>query len=123
MRVKLSVIILLFLFWVMFFQDADFKETEASAREFLSLLESPLNDLELRKSSAAKWLAQCEQVLQQAVEMLDPSTTAGLVICLNLDHFYVVFGFSSFDWHAFFLNSLVTGSRLLTLLFSGLTDM
>jgi len=56
------------------------EESDAAARgEFLEVLESPLYDLELRKASAAKWLAQCEQVLQQAVELLDPSAPFGLV--------------------------------------------
>ena len=51
--------------------------------EFMHLLESPLYDVELRKLSAAKWLAQCEQVLQEAVELLDPSTSSGLVIACS----------------------------------------
>jgi hypothetical protein len=61
-------------------QEEGIEESEASAQEFLRLLESPLYDLELRKLSAGKWLAQCEQVLQQAVELLDPSLSSGLVI-------------------------------------------
>lgn len=62
-------------------QEEGIEESEASAREFLRLLESPLYDLELRKLSAGKWLAQCEQVLQQAVELLDPSFSSGLELC------------------------------------------
>ncbi|KAG0623472.1 hypothetical protein M758_3G176700 [Ceratodon purpureus] len=59
-------------------EDGGIEESEASAREFLDLLERPLYDLELRKSSAGKWLAQCERVLQEAVELLDPSSSSGL---------------------------------------------
>ncbi|XP_024383426.1 aberrant root formation protein 4 [Physcomitrium patens] len=59
-------------------QDEQIEDSERSAREFLDLLESPLHDLELRKSSPANWLAQCDQVLQQAVKLLDPSSLSGL---------------------------------------------
>lgn len=65
-------------------QDEGSQESEVAAREFMETLESPLYDLELRKSSPPNWLAQCEQVLQQAVELLDPSTSSGLVIAYTL---------------------------------------
>lgn len=53
---------------------------EASNRLFLDLLESPLHDRELKQASPAKWLTECEQALQQAGELLDPSSSSGLVI-------------------------------------------
>lgn len=61
-------------------QDEELEASEGSTREFLDLLESPLHDLELKKTSPANWLAECEQVLQQAGELLDPSaSSSGLV--------------------------------------------
>ncbi len=69
-------------------QDEEIEESEASAREFMCLLESPLYNVELRKSAPAKWLAQCEQVLQEAVELLDPSTSSGLVIACSGSHLW-----------------------------------
>lgn len=62
-------------------QDEGFEESERSIQGFLGLLESPLHDLELKGSSTAIWLAKCEQALQQAGELLDPSAPAGLVLC------------------------------------------
>ncbi|KAG0597838.1 hypothetical protein M758_12G024400 [Ceratodon purpureus] len=65
-------------------QDEGFEESASSTREFLDLLESPLHDLELKKSSPTNWLAQCEQALQQAGELVDPSASSGLVLCEKL---------------------------------------
>lgn len=60
-------------------QDEEIEDLKASTQDFLDMLESPLNNLELRKESSANWLAQCEQVLQEAVDLLDPSLPSGLV--------------------------------------------
>lgn len=62
-------------------QDEGFEASESSTREFLGLLESPLHDLALKKASATNWLAQCEQALQQAAELVDPAAPSGLVLC------------------------------------------
>uniref|UniRef100_A0A7I4C1K6 Uncharacterized protein n=1 Tax=Physcomitrium patens TaxID=3218 RepID=A0A7I4C1K6_PHYPA len=62
-------------------QDEEIEDLKASTQDFLDMLESPLNNLELRKESSANWLAQCEQVLQEAVDLLDPSLPSGLVLC------------------------------------------
>lgn len=62
-------------------QNEGFEAMEASNRLFLDLLESPLHDRELKQASPEKWLTECEQALQQAGELLDPSSSSGLVLC------------------------------------------
>jgi hypothetical protein len=77
--IEIVVIVLVTLF-VDWGQDEGFEASETSTREFLGLLESPLHDLALKKASATNWLAQCEQALQQAAELVDPAAPSGLVI-------------------------------------------
>ncbi|KAG0563913.1 hypothetical protein KC19_8G069000 [Ceratodon purpureus] len=61
-------------------QGEGFEELESATWEFLELLESPLHDLELKNAFATNWLAHCEQALQHAGEVVDPSAPSGLGI-------------------------------------------
>lgn len=59
-----------------FQSEEGFEAMEASSKAFLDLLESPLHDQKLKDGSLEDWLAECEQTLQQAGELLDPSASA-----------------------------------------------
>lgn len=56
---------------------------EGSSKAFLDLLESPLHDQDLKKLSLPNWLAECEQALQQAGELLDPSASSSGLVSKN----------------------------------------
>lgn len=60
-------------------QSEDGEEAEETSREFLETLETPLHNGELKVSGEWNQLALCEEMLTQAMELLEPTTASGKV--------------------------------------------
>lgn len=60
-------------------QNEESKDAAQMYRKFLEILESPLHDVVLKGSARRDWLAHCEEMLQQAMNLLNSSTSCSLV--------------------------------------------
>lgn len=60
-------------------QNEESKDAAQMYRKFLEILESPLHDVVLKGSARRDWLAHCEEMLQQAMNLLKSSTSCSLV--------------------------------------------
>ncbi|CAK9881188.1 unnamed protein product [Sphagnum jensenii] len=64
--------------------EEDEEQATDAAREFVEVLRAPFDNVELVETREEEdWLASCEEMLQQAMTLLDPSSPSGQVL---LDH-------------------------------------
>ncbi|CAK9233963.1 unnamed protein product [Sphagnum troendelagicum] len=64
--------------------EEDEEQATDAAREFVEVLRAPFDNVELAETREEEdWLASCEEMLQQAMTLLDPSSPSGQVL---LDH-------------------------------------
>jgi hypothetical protein len=64
--------------------EEDEEQATDAAHEFVEVLRAPFENVELAETREEEdWLASCEEMLQQAMTLLDPSSPSGQVL---LDH-------------------------------------
>jgi hypothetical protein len=64
--------------------EEDDEQATDAAHEFVEVLRAPFDNVELAETREEEdWLASCEEMLQQAMTLLDPSSPSGQVL---LDH-------------------------------------